>query len=88
MSNGSILDVTAYTDNQSLHNAPYNMKQTLQKKRLLVDISSIREMIEQNKIQVTWINKEKQLSGNLITKAGASSKNLLNVLSTSKMIDL
>ena len=88
MSNGSILDVTAYTDNQSLQNAPYNMKQTLQKKRLLVDISSIREIIEQNKIQVTWINKEKQLSGNLLTKAGASSKNLLNVLSTSKMIDL
>lgn len=87
MSNGSILDVTAYTDNQSLHNA-HNMKQTLQKKRLLVDISSIREIIEQNKIQVTWINKEKQLSGNLLTKAGASSKNLLNVLSTSKMIDL
>ena len=81
-----MLDIKAYTDNQSLYDATHTMKQTLEK-RLLVDISSICEMIERNEVQVTWISKEKQLS-DILTKAGVSSKELLNVLSTSKMIDL
>ena len=36
-------------------------------------------MTEQNEIQVTWINKEKQLS-DILTKAGVLSKELLNAL--------
>ena len=81
-----MLEILAYTDNQSLYDATHSMKQTLEK-RLLVDISSIREMIERNEIKVTWIGKEKQLS-DILTKAGVSSKGLLNILSNSKMIDL
>ena len=83
---GKMLDIVAYTDNQSLYDAAHSMKQTLEK-RLLVDISSIREMIERNEIKVTWIGKEKQLS-DILTKAGVSPRGLLNILSTSKMIDL
>ena len=83
---GKMLEILAYTDNQSLYDAAHSMKQTLEK-RLLVDISSIREMIERNEIKVTWIGKEKQLS-DILTKAGVSSKGLLNILSNSKMIDL
>ena len=81
-----MLEIVAYTDNQSLYDAAHSMKQTLEK-RLLVDISSIREMIERNEIKVTWIGKEKQLS-DILTKAGVSSKELLSILSTSQMIDL
>ena len=81
-----MLVILAYTDNQSLYDAAHSMKQTLEK-RLLVDISSIQEMIERNEIKVTWIGKEKQLS-DILTKAGVSSKGLLNILSNSKMIDL
>ena len=81
-----MLDVIAYADNQSLYDAGHTMKQTLEK-RLLVDISSIRETIERNEIQVTWINKEKKLS-DILTKAGVLSKEFLSVLRTSKMIDL
>ena len=81
-----MLEILAYTDNQSLYDAAHSMKQTLEK-RLLVDISSIREMIERNEIKVTWIGKEKQLS-DILTKAGVSSKGLLSILSNSKMIDL
>lgn len=62
------------------------MKQTSEK-LLLVDISAIREMIEPDGVQVTWTDKEKQISENL-TKAGALSNLLLNVLKTSKMIDM
>ena len=62
------------------------MKQTSEK-LLLVDISAIREMIEPDGVQVTWTDKEKQI-GEKRTKAGALSNLLLNVLNTSKMIDM
>lgn len=62
------------------------MKQTSEK-LLLVDISAIREMIEPDGVQVTWTDNEKQISKKL-TKAGALSNLLLNVLKTSKMIDM
>ena len=53
------------------------MKQTLEK-RLIVDISLIRKMIERNEMQIS----------DVLTKPGVSSSELLNVLSTSKMISL
>ena len=62
------------------------MKETLEK-RLIVDISSIREMIKRNEIEVTWIEKERQI-GDVYKTTGVSSSELPNVLSTSKMISL
>ena len=44
---GKQLNIIAYTDNQSPYNAAHTSKQTLEK-RLLVDISAIREMVERN----------------------------------------
>ena len=67
---GKQLNLTAYTDNQSLYDAAHTLKQTLAK-RLLVDISAIREMVEKAEINVTWIEKSKQI-GDILTKAGAS----------------
>ena len=55
-------------------------------KRLLVDISEIREMIERNEINITWIEKTKQIY-DIITKAGASPDIISGVLSSSKMIE-
>ena len=52
-----------------------------------MDISSIRKIIEREKIEVTWIEKDRQIS-NVLTKAGVSYSKLLNALSTSKMISL
>ena len=79
------LSITAYTDNQSLYDAVHSMKYRL-KKRLLVDISAIREMVEKNGITVTWIKKEKQLS-DVLTKSGAPLNAMLTTLNTSKMIE-
>ena len=62
------------------------MKQILEK-HLIVDISSIHEMTERNEIEVTYIEKERQIS-DVLVKAGVSSSELLNVLSTLKMISL
>ena len=83
---GKQLNIIAYTDNESLYDAAHTLKQTLEK-RLLVDISSIREMVERNKINVTWIEKTKQIS-DILTKAGASPNIISGVLSSSKMIEL
>ena len=49
------LCITAYTDNQSLYDAVNSMKQTSEK-RLLLDISTLREMVERNEVKITWIN--------------------------------
>ena len=73
----SQLDIITYTNNQSLYDAVHSMKQTLQK-RLIVDISLICEMIKRNKIEVTWIEQERQ-DGDALTKAVVSSSELLNV---------
>ena len=62
------------------------MKPTLEK-GLIVDTSSIRKIIEREKIEITWIEKDRQIS-DVLTKAGVSYNNLLNALSTSKMISL
>lgn len=79
-----MLDVTTYTDYQYLYDAAHTMKQMLEK-RLLVDISSMQEMIQQNEIHTTQINKEKQLS-DILTNLGVPSEDLLNALSTLKVI--
>ena len=44
-------------------------------------------MTERNEIEVTYIEKERQIS-DVLAKAGVSSSELLNVLSTLKMISL
>ena len=44
----------AYTDNQSLYYAAHTLKQT-QEKRLLVDISAIREVVKKTEINIAWI---------------------------------
>ena len=62
------------------------MKQTLEK-CLSVDISSMHEIIERNETEVTWIERERQIS-DVLKKAGVSSSELQNVLSTPKMISL
>ena len=62
------------------------MKETLEK-CLIVDISSIREIIKRNEIEVTWIEKERQI-GDVYKTTGVFPSELPNVLSTSKMIRL
>ena len=58
---GKQLNIIAYTDNQSLKDAAHTLKQTLEKS-LLDDISAIREMIERTEINITWIEKTKQVT--------------------------
>ena len=52
--------------------------------RLRVDVARLREMIEMKEITVEWICKEKQLADPM-TKEGASSARLLEVLRVAKL---
>ena len=58
--NSKPINITAYTDNRSLTDTVHSTKQTLER-RLIVDISFIREMVGNNKIQVNWVEKDKQI---------------------------
>ena len=62
------------------------LKQTLEN-RLLVDISAIGEMVERNDINITWIEKTKQIS-DILTKAGPSPNILSGALFFSKMVEI
>ena len=79
----SPVNIEALTDNQSLFDTIHSTKQT-SKKCLIVDISAVREMSERNEFSVMWIKKEKQLS-DVLTKDGASSRLLLDILQTGRM---
>ena len=83
---GKRLNIIAYTDNWSIYDAVHTLKQTLEK-RLPVDISPIREMVKRNEINITWIEKTKEIS-DILTKAWASPNIKSGVLSSSKMIEL
>ena len=77
---GKELNIIAYTDNQSLHDAVHTLQKT-QEKQLLADISAVREIFERNEINITWIEKTKQTS-EIFTIAGASPNIISGVLSS------
>lgn len=72
--------VKCNTDNKSLYEHLQSTK-IIQDSRLRVDITRLREMVELGEIVVKWIPKHEQLADPL-TKAGASSVRLLEVLRT------
>ena len=55
--NSRSMNIIAYTDNQSLHDTVHRTKQTLER-RLIIDIAFIREMVNNNQIQVIWVEKK------------------------------
>ena len=64
----------------------HSTKQTLEK-QLIVDISSLRKMVDRNEVQIVWTERDKQMS-DVLTKAVALQKLLLEILESSKMLDL
>ena len=78
----SPVNIEALTDNQSLFDTIHSTKQTSEI-RLIVDISAVREMSDRNELSVMWIKKN-QLS-DVLTKDGASSRLLLDILQTGRM---
>ena len=67
----------------SLNEAVY-CTTTIFEKRLLIDLSILREMVERKEITISWIESEKQLA-NCLTKRGASCDTLINVVQSRKL---
>ena len=80
------MNIIAYTNNQSLNDTVHSTKQTLER-RLIVDIAFISEMVNNNQIQVIWVEKNKQIS-DVLTESGVLQKSLLNIFKTGKMLSM
>ena len=75
--------IQLFVDNRSLHDAAMTSN-VIADKRLMIDMSSLREMVDRRELQIKWVNTEQQLA-NVLTKAGASRDNLVNVLKTGRL---
>ena len=78
------LYITCVTDNHSLYDA-INSNKSVAEKRLRLEISSIKEMIENKQLkQVLWSTSKNQLA-DCLTKKGASTHELLKGLENGKL---
>ena len=76
---GFSYSITAYVDSQSLYNSVYSTK-LVDDKRLRIDIAALQQLCAEQKIyQIKWCPSEKMLA-NALTKHGAPTAQLLEVL--------
>ena len=79
------IPIIAYVDNKSVVESVHSTK-LVEDKRLRIDIAAIVESLESKEvIDIKWCSGDKQLA-NCMTKLGASSYDLLDVLHSGKMI--
>ena len=71
------------TDNKSLYDTTLSKKPTSDK-RLRVDVTGIKEMLDRKEIDIKSVPGREQLS-DVLTKKGASPHTLLSVLRTGKL---
>ena len=74
----SAIPIHCLTDSQSLFETVGTSNQ-ISDRRLRVEISAIREMIDNDEISIEWVSKDQQLS-DVLTKKGASPSPLMRSL--------
>ena len=78
------IDALVYCDNQNLVNSVHSST-NLEDKRLLIDVSILRDMLQQHELtDFLWISTDNQLA-NVLTKQGASNKLLVNVFNNTNL---
>ena len=79
--NGEIesLPVVGITDNRNLADTAHSSS-LIEDKRLLIEMSIIRQMINREEVQLKWIKSGEQVS-DVLTKIGASGVKLRDVVS-------
>ena len=75
--------VECYTDNSSLEETIHTSN-IISDPQLRVDMSRVREMVREEEIKVFWLDAKDQLA-NALTKCGASTARLLEVLQSSEI---
>ena len=79
--NSESIPIEVVTDNKSLCDALQSRK-VVTEKRLRIDIAALKESLDQGNItNITWVSTDKQLA-DCLTKEGASSHKLIDVLKT------
>ena len=73
--------VKCYTDNRSLTDTLITTR-VISDRRLRVDVARLREMVAEKEISVSWIDGTRQVA-DALTKRGASSASLVEVLNSS-----
>jgi len=73
------VETVLFTDSKSLYDT-VKTTNMIEDKKLLVDMCALREMEERNEVDFCWIPTEEQIADSL-TKAGASNKLLIDVVS-------
>ena len=77
------IESVVITDNQSLYNTVHT-SHLVDDKRLRVELSSIRQLVEKNELKVQWTEHQNQLS-DVLTKKGASNSGLLQVIQSGRI---
>ena len=78
----SVPKITAIIDSQSLHDA-VNSTKLVNDKRLRIDLGAIKQSIERKEVDLHWYPGSFQLA-NCLTKRGAPSQELLDVIRTGR----
>ena len=78
--------VKLYVDNKSLYDTSKTTN-VLADKRLMIDMSALRQMVSEKEIEVIWIPAAKQLA-DVLTKSGADKSKLRNVLMKGSLTSL
>ena len=80
----SQIQTICLTDSQSLYETIGTSHQ-IADKRLRVEVSAIREMVEKQEIIAQWVNKNDQLS-DVLTEKGASPNLLMSTLQRGSLL--
>ena len=79
------MGIHVITDNKSLHEAAHTTT-SVKNRRLQIELSALRDVITKGEItEFRWVNGTHQVA-NLLTKNGASSDKLLDILKNRRMI--
>ena len=68
-----------YVDNKNLHDTAVTSN-VIADKRLMIDMSALREMIDRKELILKWVSTDNQLA-DVLTKAGVDKRRLTDILS-------
>ena len=84
--NKALPPIKLMVDNKSLYDTS-NTTNVLADKRLMVDMSALRQMVTEKEVTIRWIPAEKQLA-DVLTKSGANKAKLTGVLASGSLRSL
>lgn len=82
----NVIPIYCYVDNQSLVENVHSMK-NVSEKRLRLDLATLKQLIQEGFVNMSWVRSELQLS-DCLTKKGVNTFKLLSILQKGNLKDL